>query len=227
MRISVCIICWNEIDGCRVDIPSLSHDGVHEVFAIDGGSTDGTREYLESKGIPVYLQTKKGLNAAYIDANNIAKGDAVVAFFPKATISPSCIQTISIKLREGYDLVIASRQIQGSRNEEDSQFLRPRKWAVKGLACLAALVWCRNGPWIRDVLHGVKGWQKSAFNRMDILQTGLSIDIEMVSRSYKLRQSRCEIPVQEVSRIGGQTHFSFWKTGRRLLRYLVYEILRG
>ncbi len=59
---------WNEVEGCRLDIPNLPLDQFDEVYAVDGGSTDGTSEYLESLGIPVYLQPKKGLNAAYIHA---------------------------------------------------------------------------------------------------------------------------------------------------------------
>ncbi len=44
---------------------------------------------------------------------------------------------------------------------------RPRKWAVRCLAIAAALVWRREGYWVRDVLHGFKGWTRSAFDRME------------------------------------------------------------
>ena len=70
MRLSLCLMVWNELEGCKKDIPNLPINEFDEVFAIDGGSTDGTEEYLVSKGIVVYRQRKAGLNAAYVQANN-------------------------------------------------------------------------------------------------------------------------------------------------------------
>jgi len=227
MKISLCLIVWNELQGCRLDIPQLPIHDFDEIFAIDGGSTDGTVEYLEQSGIPVHSQPKRGLNAAYIHANEIATGDAVVVFFPKGTLPCEDLLKFRHLFEQGYELVVASRQISGAVNEEDIYLLKPRKWAVLGLATLAALVWRREGVWVRDVLHGVKGWKKSAFAKMKILDHGLSIDIEMVIRSYKLRIPRVEFPTTESSREHGDTHFKIWPTGKRLLAYLWFELSRS
>jgi hypothetical protein len=97
---------------------------------------------------------------------------------------------------------------------------------VVGLAAAAAFIWRREGPWVRDVLHGFKVWKRSAFERMNILDHGLSIDIEMVVRSYKLRLSRIEFPTQELVRGYGETHFKIWPTGKRLPAYLWFELRR-
>jgi len=226
MKISLCLIVWNELAGCQLDVPNLPVDSFHEVFAVDGGSTDGTVEYLESCGIPVHPQTKRGLNAAYVDANRLASGDAVVVFFPKGTIPVEDLLKFRPLLEDGNALVIASRKIKGSRNEEDAHLLRPRKWAVLMLAAMSALIWRREGYWVRDVLHGVKGWSRSAFDQMEILDHGLSIDVEMVIRSYRLRLSRCEFPVQETARPHGASTFKFWPTGKKLLAYLWFELRR-
>ena len=226
MKISLCLIVWNEFQGCLLDIPQLPLNDFFEVFAIDGGSTDGTVEYLKQAGIPVYPQKKKGLNAAYIQANETAQGDAIISFFPKGTITISALKIIKDYLFKGYDLVIASRQIKGSCNEEDSHIIKPRKWSVFGLGLMVSLIWRREGRLIRDVLHGVKGWKKDAFQRMNILDHGLSIDLEMVVRSYKLKLNRIEIPINECARQYGETRFKYWNTGMLLLNYLLYEIRR-
>jgi glycosyltransferase involved in cell wall biosynthesis len=217
---------WNELGGCQIDVPNIDHSKFFEVFAIDGGSTDGTREYLENAGINVFQQRKKGLNAAYVDANFHAKGDAVVVFFPKATTPVADAVTVAESLRD-YDFVIASRQIRGSKNEEDGQLLKPRKWAVRGLAIVTALLWKRNrGPIIIDVLHGFKGWRREVFAEMEILDHGLSIDIEMVVRGYKRGIKMVEIPTIEIKRPFGESHFKFWSTGIKLLEYLRFEFSR-
>ena len=62
---------------------------------------------------------------------------------------------------------------------------------------------------------------------MNILDHGLSIDIEMVVRSYKLKIKRIEFPTTETARDYGETHFKIWPTGKRLLGYLWYEVRRN
>lgn len=226
MKISLCLVTWNELEGCKIDVPNLPRDLFDEVYAVDGGSTDGTIQYLESQGIPVHIQPKKGLNAAYVHANDVSTCDHVVVFFPKATTPVGDLARFRPLFEQGNGLVIASRQIAGSVNEEDASLWRPRKWAVWWLSLIASIVWRREGYWVRDVLHGFKGWSRSAFARMKVLDHGLSIDIEMVVRSYKLRIARAEFPTQEVGRSYGTTHFKIWPTGKRLLKYLQFELFR-
>ena len=226
MKVSLVLIVWNELRGCQIDVPRMAIDAFDEVFAVDGGSTDGTVAYLESAGIPVHRQPKPGLNAAYVHANDMATGDAVVAFFPKGTLPTEDLHQFRPLFEKGYDLVVASRQIKGSVNEEDLHFWRPRKLAVWSLSALVALIWRREGAWVRDVLHGFKGWRRSAFEKMNVLDHGLSIDLEMVVRSYKLGLPRIEFATQELGRGYGTTHFKIWPTGKRLLAYLWYELRR-
>lgn len=227
ITISLCLIVWNELEGCLTDVPRLPRDAFDEIYAIDGGSSDGTVAYLESQRIKVYPQPKKGLNAAYVHANEMSNCDAVVAFFPKATMPTEHLRTFRSFFEQGYGLVIASRQIKGSVNEEDSSIWRPRKWMVSGLSILASLLWRQEGHRVRDVLHGFKGWKRTAFNRMKILDYGLSIDIEMVVRSYKLGIARTEFPTIELPRQFGDTHFQIWPTGKKLLSYLWFELQRN
>jgi glycosyltransferase involved in cell wall biosynthesis len=227
MKISLCLMVWNELEGCKIDVPRLPRDIFDEIYAIDGGSTDGTLEYLESQGIPVYRQPKKGLNAAYHHAVERSTGDAVVVFFPKGTISTESLLQFRPVLESGVELIIASRNIKGGKNEEDEHFLKLRKWGVLGLAAFAALCWRREGYFVRDVLHGYKGFTVSAFNRIMPLDHGLSIDLEMVIRSYRLGISRLELPVQEVERPFGETTFKIVPTANKLLKYLWLEFRRS
>ena len=226
MSVSLCLITWNELEGCKKDAPLLPVELFDEVYAIDGGSTDGSVEYLQSQNIPVYKQTKKGLNAAYIDAREKSNCENVVIFFPKGTIDPKSVELFLPKINEGYELIVASRNLPEGHNEEDENFFKPRKWFVSSLALTAAVLWKREGTMMWDVLHGVKAFNNKAFDKMDILDHGLSIDIEMVSRAYKKKISRCEIPVKEYAREFGDTHFKAFATGKKLLKYLVFEIFR-
>jgi glycosyltransferase involved in cell wall biosynthesis len=215
---------WNELAGCKVDVPRLPCAAFEEVYAVDDGSTDGTAEYLAACGILVYRQPTSGLNAAYLYATACSTCDAVVVYFPKGSIPPEDVLKFRPLLEAGNDLVIASRNIHGAHNEEDGKFIRPRKWCVLGLAALAALLWRREGHFVRDVLHGVKGFTASGMRRMRPGGEGLSIDIEMVVHSYRLRLPRAEFPTTEHLRLHGSTKFGILPTGFKLLQYLWREL---
>lgn len=226
MKISLCLLVWNELKGCKIDVPNLPREEFDEIYAVDGGSTDGTVEYLQTQGITVYRQPKKGLNAAYIHAVEMSSCDAVVVFFPKGTISVSTLKNFRACLESGIDLVVASRNIGGARNEEDKSLIKPRKWGVLCLALVAALFWRREGYMVRDVLHGYKGFTVSGFRKIAPVDYGLSIDIEMVVRSYRLGLKRAEFPVTEIARPFGATKFKIFPTGMKLLKYLWCEFNR-
>lgn len=227
MRISLCLLVWNELAGCRTDVPQLPLDAFEEIYAVDGGSTDGTVEYLQSRGIPVHRQPKKGLNAAYIHAVDVSTCEAVVVFFPKGTIEATSLLHFRPLLEAGTDLVVASRNVKGAHNEEDDGLIRPRKWGVLSLATFAAIIWRREGYFVRDVLHGYKGFSIAGFRKIAPLDHGLSIDIEMVVRAYRLRLRRAEFPVTETARPFGGTHFKILPTALKLLKYLWAEIRRA
>ena len=218
---------WNEKNGCEVDIPKLPSDSFLEVFAVDGGSSDGTVEYLKMNGIPVYQQPVKSLNAAYHHAVELCKGDALVVYFPKGTIDPECVIKIKHSLNQQNEFVVASRNIPGAMNEEDDQLFKFRKWGVTILSITAAIIWRREGPWIRDVLHGVKGFSISAFKKMAVSKTGVTIDLEMVVRCYRLKITRKEIPVIEGKRKDGESRFPIFPTAKYLAIFLWRELFRS
>jgi glycosyltransferase involved in cell wall biosynthesis len=226
LRLSLCLLVRNELPGCKADVPRLPRDAFDEIYAVDGGSTDGTVEFLEQHGIPVHRQPKKGLNAAYHHAVNVTRSDAVVVFFPKGTIDPASLRTFRPLLEDGAGMVIASRMIAGGRNEEDDKIVRPRKWGVLALALGAAVLWRREGHRVRDILHGVKGMTVEAFRAMRIQDHGVSIDLEMTARAYKLRIPRAEFPVRENARFYGESNFKIIPTAKKLLSYIWFELRR-
>ena len=66
-----------------------------------------------------------------------------------------------------------------------------------------------------------------AFKRCDISDMSPSVDIEMVCRSYKLKLKRIEFPTTELPRLAGESHFKAFATGKKLLKYMMFEIKRG
>ena len=145
MTIGLCLITWNEIEGCKHDIPLIDRSEFEQIYCIDGGSTDGTVEYLNKQGIEVYKQTKKGLNQACIDGANFCKCDAFVFYHPKGSIPVEDTYKFRYFFEKGYELVVASRMMKDSVNEEDDKLFKPRKWFVLSLGLLAKILFKRGG----------------------------------------------------------------------------------
>jgi glycosyltransferase involved in cell wall biosynthesis len=223
-KTSLCFIVWNEKRGCELDLPQFDFSEFDEVFAIDGGSTDGTVEVLRQHGVVVHSQVRRSLNAAYWQAVEAAACENIVVFFPKGTLDPTIVKEMRLLLLADNEMVVASRLMKGARNEEDDRLLRPRKWGIRVLAMFAALCWCRRRPIVQDVLHGVKGFTKHAFLDMNPSPVGVSIDLEMVVRAYRLKLPVCEFPVVETARNWGGSRFKILPTGIRLARFLWSEL---
>lgn len=224
MKIALCLLTLNELIGCRHDIPKLPLNKFDEVFALDGGSTDGTLKYLKDSNIKIYNQQKKGYNNAYIEAVEHTNSDAIIFFHPKGSINPSELLEFRKYFEKGYELIVASRIINGGQNEEDSNLLKPRKWFVMGLAFVTALLWKRKGKIIWDVLHGFRGFSIKAYHGFNLHDYGVTADIEMIVRSYKNRIKCIEIPSKEKERIDGATHFKALPTGMKIIKYLFNEL---
>ena len=227
MRVSLILITWNELEGSKHDIPLIDRTQFDEIFCIDGGSTDGTIEYLTEQGIKVYRQSAKGLNQACKDGCEHCTTDAFVFYHPKGTIPVEDTYKFRKYYEDGYRFVVGSRMMKGAHNEEDDKFFKPRKWFVISLGLLAKILFKREGNTVWDTLHGFRGMTVEAFKRCDISDMSPSVDIEMVCRSYKLKLKRIEFPTTELPRIAGESHFKAFATGKKLLKYMWYEIKRG
>lgn len=225
--VSLCLLTLNEIDGCRHDVPQLPFDQFDEVLAVDGGSYDGTTEYLASQGVRVIRQPVRGYNQAYICAFENCTSDALVVFHPKGSIvDPRSVLEFRPLFAQGYDLIVASWVAKGGCNEEDEHLLRPRKWFVLGLGLVSSFLWRRQGPVMWDVLHGFRGMRRESFFAIAPVPDDLTLDLEMIVRGYRKGYRMIEFPVQERKRLSGETHFAAVPTGWRYLVYLSQEIQR-
>ena len=55
MTFSLVLLTLNEIVGCKLIIPRIDKSIFSELICIDGGSTDGTIEYLRDEGFKVIV----------------------------------------------------------------------------------------------------------------------------------------------------------------------------
>lgn len=225
MKISLVLLTLNEIDGVRVMIPKLPRDAVEEILAVDGGSTDGTREYFEEQSIRVVSQTSRGRGEAFRIAMQEAVGDALIFYSPDGNEDPADILRFRPLLEQGNDIVIASRMMKGAHNEEDDHLFRPRKWANNIFNTAANICFRRKGPWVSDSINGFRAITKDAFTLLKPDGAGFTIEYQMTIRAFKHRLKMVEFPTHEGARVGGETKASSLPTGWRFIKLLVWEML--
>jgi glycosyltransferase involved in cell wall biosynthesis len=200
--VTLVILTLNEIDGVTQVIPKLPAHAVDEILVVDGGSTDGTIEFFEARGIRVIRQQLRGRGEAFRLAAQHARNDRLVFFSPDGNEDPDDILRLVEGLAAGYDMVIASRFMVGARSEDDDKFLfASRRWGNLMFTWLANVL-CGRGRWITDTINGYRAITRSAFLRLAPDARGYAIEFQMSIRALQLGLRVLEIPTQESPRIG-------------------------
>lgn len=119
MKISLIIPVRNEIEGVKVIMPQIKKGWVDEIIIIDGNSTDGTREWLIEQSYKVIPQKIIGGMYGWWEGFMAATGDVWIIFSPDGNSVPEAIPQLIDKMKEGYDMVIASRYYGEAKSEDD------------------------------------------------------------------------------------------------------------
>lgn len=226
MKRSLVLLTFNEAEATPKIFDKIPRSAADEFFAVDGGSKDGTIEYLKSKGLRVVVQDRRGRGVAFQMAAAEAKGEHIVFFSPDGNEDPADIPALFKGLEEGYDMTIASRMMKGAFNEEDVHWFRPRKWVNQTFTLIANLLWNR-GPYVTDTINGYRGVTKKAFQAMNPDAAGFVIEYQMSIRAMKKGLKIKEIPTREGQRLGGQSTAKSIPTGIVFLKQLWREITLG
>ncbi len=206
MKIDLCILTWNEIDGISELWPKIDKSLFSNIFAMDLGSTDGTLEYYESNNIPYFIQSKPGRGNAFIEAFELTENDAIVFFSGDGNEDPEDLAKFVKYLNEGYDLVIGGRFIRkGSRSDNSDDFFRIRYLGNIVFSLLCRIFW-RTG--VFDSINGYRGIRRDAMEKMNLDAPKHEIELQSTIRAAKLGLKIKEFPTKELTRIGGQRKYT-------------------
>ena len=217
------IFTRNEIEGVKEIVPKIDRNTVDEIIAVDYRSSDGTVAFFEKHGIRVIKQQKKGRGEAFRIAAEQAKNENLLFFSPDGNEDPKDIPKLIGKMDEGFDMVIASRFMKSSHNEEDDQPIKLRKWANQGFTLLANLFW--HGK-LTDSINGYRIITKKAFDSLKLDGEGFVIEYQMSIRALKLGLRIGEIPTYESSRIAGESGSWAVPTGIQFVIQLFKELFK-
>ncbi len=217
------ILTLNEIEGLKVIFPLIPIKNIDEVFAVDGGSTDGTREFFKKHKIRILDQKSKGRGEAFRIAIKEAKHENLVFFSPDGNENPKDIPKLFNLLDKGYDMAIASRFTKGSICDEDNQLIKVRKFGNKMFTFFANILF--KGK-LTDSINGFRGVTKKAWSKIMPDAYGFGIEFQTSIRAMKKRMKIAEIPTIEKERIGGQSTAGTFKVGWYFVRLLFSEFFK-
>jgi len=209
----------NEIEAVRVIVPQIRREWVDEIIAIDGGSTDGTIEFMRGQGIRVESQTGRGYGQGMLQGLHVASGDIVVEFTPDGNAVPEDIPRIIAKMQEGYDLVIGSRYLGGATSDDDD-------WLTAfGNRLFTVIVNVLFRAHYTDVLVGFRAFQRQKALKLGFDALGLSWPCQSSIRFARAGMRVTEIPTREPARIGGVRKMRPFKTGLEITALIVRDFL--
>jgi len=218
------ILTLNEIEGVTQVFPKLPLHLVDEVLVVDGGSTDGTVEFFEARGVRVIRQVRRGRGEAFRLAVRDARNDFLVFFSPDGNEEPADIPLLVEGLAQGYDMVIGSRFMAGGCSEDDDKFLfASRRWGNLTFTWLVSLLFAR-GTRLSDSINGFRAVTRAAFARLRPDAEGYAIEFQMSIRALQLGLRILEMPTQESARIGkGVSKLNAIPVGLKFLGLLLRE----
>ena len=121
--VAVAIPSWNTLDFLPGCLESLGHQGIElEILVVNNGSTDGSLEYLERKGVPhVALPRNIGFAAAINLAVARTEAPAVLVLNADTVLEPGCVATLLAVLGDDSRLGgVQPRILQMERGEKGS-----------------------------------------------------------------------------------------------------------
>ncbi len=219
MKTTLLVPTLNEIEGAKIVMPQIKNEWIDEVVVVDGGSTDGTVEYMAGRGYKIVKQKSKGVCGAYWEGIEAASGDVIIAFSPDNNSIPEVIPDLIKKMEENYDMVIASRYLKGAKSDDDDFVTAIGNWMfTKAVNILF-------GGKYTDSLVMFRAFRKDLVERLKMDEKNRPVfEYQLCIRCAKKKLKVCEIPADEPKRIGGVRKMRPLYNGSTLLWQIVKEL---
>jgi glycosyltransferase involved in cell wall biosynthesis len=195
VELTIVMPCLNEAETLAACIRKaqsyLERSGVSgEIVIGDNGSTDGSQQIAADLGARVVSIPTRGYGAALHGAIEAARGRYCIMGDSDLSYDFESLDPFVEKLREGCDLVMGNRFKGGILAGA-----MPWKNRYIGNPILSFIGKLFFHSSVGDFHCGIRGFSKSAFERMDLRTTGMEFASEMVIKARLMGLKVTEVPV--------------------------------
>ncbi len=228
MKTTLCILTKNELPCLKELLQHVIEEcnlkNIQQIFAIDGGSTDGTVEFFKDNNIPVISQKNRGRGDAFHVAFKEIESDLYIFFSPDGNENIKDVEKFIEFANSGSDIIIASRMMKESYNEEDENLIKLRKWANNIFNLMANLTFRKSGKYVTDSINGYRAVKRNVVESLQLDSVDYTIEYQMTIRAFKKRLNIKEFPTIEGKRLHGETQAKSIPTGFKFLKCYFREI---
>lgn len=184
LELSILMPCLNEVRTLGVCVRKAqqfleSHNTAGEVIVADNGSTDGSIALAEQLGARVVRVPIRGYGAALAAGIEAARGRFVIMGDSDDSYDFSALRPFLEKLREGYDLVMGNRFRGGIA--PGAMPLSHRYFGNPMLTAVGRRFF--NSKTCGDFYCGLRGFNKSAVQRLKLQSPGMEFALEMLIKA--------------------------------------------
>jgi glycosyltransferase involved in cell wall biosynthesis len=209
MTVSLFIPTLNERLSMEQIMPKVDTSLFCQILVSDGNSKDGTADYARSLGYDVHLQRQKGIRFAYIEAWPKITGDYVITFSPDGNCPPEDLPKLIQKVKEGFDMVVASRYLPPAKSDDDGLITGFGNWLFTRTVNLL------HGGAYTDAMTIFRIYRTSLFAELGLDReeayalpeklyfTKMGIEPLLSVRAARAKCKISEIPSNEPKRIAG------------------------
>jgi hypothetical protein len=215
-ELSILMPCLNEsetVDTCiekaRTFLESSQIEG--EVIVSDNGSTDGSQSIATDCGARVVNISQRGYGNALIGGIRAARGRYVIKGDSDDSYDFLGLDLFMVKLREGYKLVMGNRFKGGIKPGA-----MPALHRYLGNPVLSGLGRLLFRSPVGDFHCGLRGFDKTAIERLELRSAGMEFASEMVVKATLAGLKITEVPTT-LSPDGRSSppHLQTWQDGWR------------
>ena len=220
----------NEVEGLRTLMPRVKREWVDQILVVDGQSRDGSAEYAREQGYEVHVQKEKGLRKAFIEGWPLIRGEVVITFSPDGNCIPEVVPALIEKMKEGYDMVVASRYLDGAKSEDDNWVTGFGNWFFSRV-----LINGLHGGHYTDAMGMYRAYKTQLFYDLDLDKeesyatekfwlTTMGCEPLLSMRAAKRRLKVAEILGVEPRRVTGKAKLQTIRWGGAYLFQVIREL---
>ena len=191
-----------------------------EILIADNGSTDGSQAIAEKLGARVVAVKEKGYGSALRGGINAAQGKWILMGDSDDSYDFSEADRFVKKFQEGYELVMGCRMPRGGGRIMPGAMPWKNRWLGNPVLSFIGRLFFKCPA--HDFHCGLRGFTKSAFEKMELQTTGMEFASEMVIKGTLKKLKIAEVPIT-LHKDGRSRppHLKPWRDGWRHLRFML------